>query len=104
MDEVEEFLAHYGVKGMKWGVRKQNQLDNYTRVADGKASVTQRLNVYASMSLLEIAVAGGGKKAAANRAAGLAAQKARIESGKSTVFDKMDRAMNTSVIDLARGR
>lgn len=22
MDEVEEFLSHYGVKGMKWGVRK----------------------------------------------------------------------------------
>lgn len=21
MDEVEDFLAHYGVKGMKWGVR-----------------------------------------------------------------------------------
>lgn len=24
MDEVEEFLAHFGVKGMKWGVRKKN--------------------------------------------------------------------------------
>ena len=22
-DEVEDFLAHYGVKGMKWGVRKK---------------------------------------------------------------------------------
>lgn len=24
MDEVDEFLAHYGVKGMKWGVRKRS--------------------------------------------------------------------------------
>lgn len=24
MDEVDEFLAHYGVKGMKWGVRKSS--------------------------------------------------------------------------------
>lgn len=24
MSEVEDFLAHYGVKGMRWGVRKSN--------------------------------------------------------------------------------
>lgn len=29
MDEVEDFLAHVGVKGMKWGVRKDGSSGSY---------------------------------------------------------------------------
>lgn len=28
MDEVEEFLAHHGVKGMRWGVRKKRESES----------------------------------------------------------------------------
>lgn len=44
--EVEDFLAHYGKKGMKWGVRgtrrAQKRLDRTHRIATGKASVVDR--------------------------------------------------------------
>lgn len=100
----EDNLKHHGVKGMKWGVRKQKELDSFERVASGKAKTLERLRVAGSFSAVELAAAGGLRGAAASRAAGLRAQRERIESGKSTVLDKMDRALNTSVLDLTRGR
>lgn len=33
MDEVEEFLSHYGVKGMRWGVVKKNLRTHRAREA-----------------------------------------------------------------------
>ena len=36
-DEVEDFLAHYGVKGMKWGVRK-DRAPGVSRKVDRDAS------------------------------------------------------------------
>lgn len=45
--EVEDFLAHFGVKGMKWGVRRtariQKIIDRHERVANGTASTKDRL-------------------------------------------------------------
>ena len=40
MDEVDEFLAHYGVKGMKWGVRRATALAE--RSASGSESTPYR--------------------------------------------------------------
>ena len=37
-DEVEDFLAHYGVKGMKWGVRKKRSSTGQTNRQLNKAS------------------------------------------------------------------
>ena len=45
--EVEDFLAHYGVKGMKWGVRRtrrmQKIVDRHDRIAKGTASKKDRI-------------------------------------------------------------
>jgi hypothetical protein len=45
--EVSDFLAHYGVKGMRWGVRRtkriQNILDRHQRIAKGTASTKDKL-------------------------------------------------------------
>lgn len=43
VDSVDEFLAHYGVKGMRWGVRKRDQ---------GSASLTGRVPGDVSKSTL----------------------------------------------------
>src|SRR5690606_40419444 len=35
-DEIEVFLAHYGVKGMKWGVRKDRRREGGQTTSDKK--------------------------------------------------------------------
>lgn len=45
MQEVEDFLAHYGVKGMKWGVRR----DRTTRAVDITATPGRRIKAKGGM-------------------------------------------------------
>lgn len=54
-DEVDAFLAHHGVKGMHWGVRKQRELELHTRVAKGEGSKTDKFIAANAMSALDIA-------------------------------------------------
>lgn len=101
----EAALAHFGVKGMKWGVRKQKNLERVQRIAAGKASIADTLRFSANVTIPELVRNKGSlKKAAAGRAAILSAQKKRIQSGNHTKLDVLDRAINTPVIDLIRGR
>lgn len=58
-EDVEYFLAHHGVKGMKWGVRKarafQKRVDTTKRVATGTASVRDYVSVGLTTSPLSFA-------------------------------------------------
>lgn len=102
---IDDFFEHVGVKGMHWGVRKQKQLDTLNRISSGKGKTLETLRFKANVSMIELAANKGDfKKIASGRAAILSAQKNRIESGNATKMDKLDRALNTSIIDLARGR
>ncbi len=102
---MTERIYHFGVKGMKWGVRKQKQLDSYKRIASGKGKTLETLRLRANVNIIELARNKGSvKRIAAGRAAVLEAQKKRFETGTTTKRDKIDRAMNTPIIDLVRGR
>lgn len=54
LKEDLDFLAHFGKKGMKWGVRRQvkntalaqKRIDRIARVADGSASAKDRVAAY----------------------------------------------------------
>lgn len=99
-------LAHHGVKGMKWGLSKQRELDYHNKIASGQGSRLQNAHYRANIATLPELMKHKGDitKIAAERASALQAQKDRIESGNATKRDKLDRALNTSVVDLARGR
>jgi hypothetical protein len=98
-------LAHFGVKGMKWGVRKQRELEGNQRIASGKATRLQRTAFRLNTPILELlANKGDIQKIAKGKAFMLQAQKERIESGNATGADRVDRALNTPIIDLIRGR
>lgn len=40
--EVEDFLEHHGIKGQRWGIRREN-LDRISRVAKGTGRVAKRV-------------------------------------------------------------
>ena len=87
-EEVEDFLEHYGVKGMKWGTRRQNRLSRAQRVGSGKGSTKDKLGfALTDTSSIAIARRGGLQGAAKARASELKGRKARIQKGKGNVRD-----------------
>lgn len=85
--DLEE-LAHYGVKGMKWGVRRENRLNRARRVASGTASRREKF----AFSLTDTSKSSVKrnkdlKGAAASRVRELEARKARIQKGEARVKD-----------------
>lgn len=70
MDEdVDDFLAHYGVKGMKWGKRKQSQADSLRRVGSGGGSTSDKVRAIGGLSTMDVMRGGGGIKKAATKKA-----------------------------------
>lgn len=84
MDDTDDFLAHYGVKGMKWGVRKQRQADSLRRVSQGRGSKGDTAKAVAGMKTSEFVRGGGSFKKAAGKKAD------RIESKISKNNAKRD--------------
>lgn len=129
-NELDEFLSHYGVKGMKWGARRaaavsratersknpdrvgnrnkaeaQERTDRYRRVASGKGSVSDKISVgvstAAKYSALGFALQGGSLKNVA-RSQLLRDQKLqkKITQGKSRINDKLLRAQGIDMREL----
>lgn len=91
-------LVHYGVKGMKWGVRREERLQRASRVAGGTASRGEKLREFNRTSGLEFARAGGSMKSVyENRANKLANQKSKVERNQA---ERQERFGNANV----RGR
>lgn len=87
-EEIDAYLEHYGVKGMKWGTRQQTRLNASKRVAAGKARDGDKAIVLGKQSTISIIRSGGNiKKMAARDAMKLEASKERIKSGEATVRD-----------------
>jgi hypothetical protein len=106
--DVEDFLEHFGVPGMRWGFRKQrlqSHLDRLSRKADGTASSSdlaairrRRINTAKTVAVVGgvAAVAAGGlfaKKFLKERGGVRAAiRMARINRGQSQALLKMHAA------------
>jgi hypothetical protein len=105
-DQVEDFLEHYGIKGMRWGVRneeseakvqatqaKRNQKAKKYEDRAGKAQAEiQRLNQKTPRTAL-------GRNSVANRKAELEAQKARaLDDARRKREGKLSKGQKTTAI------
>lgn len=105
--KLDEFLAHHGVKGMHWGVRKQRNLDRFSRAASSNATrgdkVKALLGTHGLTDLELIRAKGSIAKASQRRVDGLLAQKQRVDEGKTTVRNKLDLYGNLTLRELVKG-
>lgn len=108
-DRVDEFLAHHGVKGMKWGVRRsQVELDRLAgrreskkarldRVASGKASAKDKVRTAAELGGVRIALGGGLSGAAAKKASSMRMKDAKKEAKKEAVKKVLEKSAGDRV-------
>lgn len=98
-------LAHYGVKGMRWGVRKARTGDlnakasRHERVAAGKGSLTDKAVTLGGSSLYNLARRGL-KGEAARRGRNERAQIERLATGKAKATDILRAYGTVSVYSL----
>jgi hypothetical protein len=52
--EPEEFLSHYGVKGMQWGVRKKSSAPSFTNATKTKAKTLTDAELKAAVQRLKL--------------------------------------------------
>lgn len=94
------YLSHYGRKGMKWGVRRERDLQSMRRVGEGKGSA---LDVHRSLGRIgqtEMIKDMGLKNAAKKKADIWEKRKKRILAGKATAKDLLLHIGTTRLSDL----
>ena len=109
--EADDFLAHYGVQGMKWGRRRGKSVTGVSRTGgalmDRNARMSSKLNA-AKAGNFDIDQAIGSlvvgkkrwEKMADTTLANMKSQDDRIKSGKMNLADKMDAYNTVTLFDL----
>lgn len=100
-------LTHYGVKGMKWGVRKARTGDLHAKasfqetIARGEGTKLQKTVATLNTPFRKLLVEGGVREHAANKAKDYRAQERRLATGKAKVSDVLKAYGTTSISSLA---
>lgn len=114
MDVDEELLAHYGIKGMKWGKRQSKSVTGVSRATGARIDRNDRMisriqNVRKGKGLVRDRVGIGidraiiGKKLSDKylnmQVSKMQSQNARLKRGKSTTLDRLQVRLSVTPID-----
>lgn len=87
LQEDLDFLEHVGVKGMKWGVRRNRRAELFKKRASGKANLTEKAYVQTHLGVVDRVKGGGTAGGAARKGARLQGRNDRVQNGKASVAD-----------------
>lgn len=100
-DEIDKyFLEHAGVKGMKWGVRRNNRAETLNRVGRGEGSGMDKVKAALNVSGIDLIKGRGLQGAAARRGARVTARNDRVQKGEGSVKDMLVYYGSTRYQDL----
>ena len=88
-DSADEFLEHFGIKGMQWGVRRDRRAAALVKVGSGQGTTSQKVRALARYTPLDAVKLRGLKKASRIRGERQLARNARVHAGESSVKDKI---------------
>jgi hypothetical protein len=89
-DEIDAFFEHQGVKGMRWGVRRQRRVNTLLKVGSGKGTLGEKARAAWQVSTLDFIRGHGSLKKAANiRGTRQKLRNDRINKGEASVRDKI---------------
>lgn len=98
------YLEHYGVPGMKWGVRRNRRAERLAKVGRGEGSKSDKIRALGNVSLKDVAKGRGLKGAAKLRSDIQIARNERVASGKASVRDKLAYHGSARLSDLVPTR
>lgn len=100
-------LKHYGVKGMKWGVRKARtgdlnaQASYQEMIARGEGNKLQKTAAAINTPFVKLLTKDGVRQHAADRAKNLRGQEERLATGKAKVSDVLKAYGTVRISSLA---
>lgn len=108
-EEIDTVLVHFGVKGMRWGVRRDTRAQSLIRYAEGKGTRGDKFRRYATRGPLAIVSKKYGTReqrvALANKLLAKEGQRMldrnkRVREGKASIKDILGYVGDTRIYDI----
>lgn len=100
MYDSHEFLAHYGVKGMQWGVRRDRRAARLASLGTGDGGVASKARSIRDYGIVDTVRGRGLRGGARIRGNRQLARNQRVKNGEASVRDKIAYYGGTRAVDL----
>lgn len=97
--EIDSYFEHFGVRGMKWGVRRTRRAERLARWKEGSGKASW-LRSTAHVGPIDLVKGRGIRGGTARKAMREVARENRRRNGEATTRDRLARIGNTKVQDL----
>lgn len=86
---AEDYIEHFGVKGMRWGVRRDRRANTHIKVGAGQGTLSDKVRSGLTVGPVDLVKGRGFKGAAARKGLRQLERNERVRNGESTVKDKL---------------